>query len=100
MRDWKKILGFVLFVAVGLLLIETLLVGIPGPNCNCFDGSVLEYECAAACIFDGGCEGFRVYFPGYCPDEDQCCTTVKNYCLNGDKVSGHSCTGCFECEIL
>ncbi len=98
MRNWKKIFGFVLFVTVGLFLIETLLVGISGPECRCFDGSALETECMAACILTGGCDGFKVRVPGYCPAEDLCCYRVTNYCLNGGKVTGYSCIGCYQCE--
>lgn len=100
MTNWKKIGLFVILVTMGLFLIETLLVGLPGPKCDCFDGSALQEECEAVCTYSGGCLYISIWFPGYCAEEYLCCTLITNYCENG-KIRGFSCVGCFfDCEPL
>ena len=42
MKNLKKQVLFILIIFVGLVLIDRILIGLNGPDCNCFDGRDIE----------------------------------------------------------
>lgn len=79
MRKMGKVLLFLSVLGLGIIIIDNIVLGLPGPSCHCYDFAVLEDECAYSCGGEGFCDHFMVWLPGFCRDEYLCCTPVTLY---------------------
>ena len=80
MKKIKVITLFFITVLAGILILNELMVGLPGTACYCVNGTLAQQECEGACGLYGGCESYRAACIGYCYWPETCVTHMYNIC--------------------
>jgi hypothetical protein len=100
MKNLTKIVLFVLFVTVGIVLINNSLTAAT-KHCNCVEEIALEQTCETECAL-AGTECLYVYWTYSGCQYHTCVTIWQMICLNGAKGYIYSekdnCTDCYDIQ--